>query len=115
MRVSVLAVQSANVERVCEAHGAVHSKSRNRSKLRSVNMLLHCCVNLCLLKKDNAKIGEFLASAVLDEEEEAEKENENVIETIDGENNQNDDDSDQNDDDDEDLDNYDGPLFEVRD
>ena len=30
IRLSVLAVQSANVERVCKAHGVIHTKTRNR-------------------------------------------------------------------------------------
>mmetsp|Transcript_13411 Transcript_13411/g.15636 ORF Transcript_13411/g.15636 Transcript_13411/m.15636 type:complete len:116 (-) Transcript_13411:310-657(-) len=36
IRLAVLSVQSANVERaVCKAHGVVHSKTRNRLKLKT--------------------------------------------------------------------------------
>ena len=68
IRLSVLAVQSANVERVCKARSVIHTKARNRLKIKSVNMLLFCYVNLRLLKKDNTSVGEFLEDAILEEE-----------------------------------------------
>ena len=68
IRLSALAAQSANVERVCKAHGVVHSKVRNRLKHESVLMLLFCYVNLRLLRKDNTKIAEFLESAIVGKE-----------------------------------------------
>jgi hypothetical protein len=75
IRLAVLSVQSANVERVCKAHGVVHSKTRNRLKLKNVQMLLFCYVNLRLLKKDKTSIVEFLESAIQEE-----MENEEVVE-----------------------------------
>ena len=60
----VLAVQSANVERVCKAHGVIHTKTRNRLVNKSVQMLLFCYVNLCLLRKENSIVGKFLLSAI---------------------------------------------------
>jgi hypothetical protein len=50
IRVSVMATQSADVERVCKVHKLVHTKSRNRLKNANVYKLLFCYVNLRLLK-----------------------------------------------------------------
>ena len=49
MKLSILAVQSANVERACKAHGVIHTKARNRLKNGTVQKLLYCYMNLCLL------------------------------------------------------------------
>ena len=57
IRLSVLAVQSANVERVCKVHGVVHTKSRNRLTLPRVIKLIFCYVNLRLLQKEKNKTG----------------------------------------------------------
>jgi ribosomal protein S26 len=52
IHLSVLTVQSANVERVCKAHaGVLHTKTRNRLVNKLLHMLLVCSVNLCLLRK----------------------------------------------------------------
>lgn len=51
-RLSILAVQSANVERSCKAHGVIHTKSRNRLKNSKVQKLLFCYINLRLLHQD---------------------------------------------------------------
>ena len=68
-RFEVLTVQSANVERVCKAHGVIHTKSRNRLKHQSVQMLLFCYVNLRLLKKESSKVAQFLLGALNDDED----------------------------------------------
>ena len=49
MKLSILAVQSANVERACKAHGVIHTKARNRLKNGTVQKLLYCYMNLRLL------------------------------------------------------------------
>jgi hypothetical protein len=67
IRLSVLAVQSANVERVCKAHGVIHTKTRNRLVNKSVQMLLFCYVNLRLLRKETSMVAKFLLSAIHDE------------------------------------------------
>jgi hAT family C-terminal dimerisation region len=50
-RVLSMAVQSADVERVCKAHKVVHTKVRNRLGNRKVNELLYCYVNLRMIMK----------------------------------------------------------------
>jgi hypothetical protein len=72
IRLSVLAVQSANVERVCKAHGVIHTKARNRLVNKSVQRLLFCYVNLRLLGKETSTVAKFLHSAIDDELDEAE-------------------------------------------
>lgn len=67
LRLSTLAVQSANVERVCKAHGVIHTKSRNRLTNQSVHNLLFCYVNLRLLRKESTLVAKFLLSAIEDE------------------------------------------------
>ena len=50
------------------AHTLIHTNTRNRLKVRPVNILLFCYVNLWLLNKDNTKIGKFLGEVILNEE-----------------------------------------------
>ena len=69
---SVLAVQSANVERVCKAHGVIHTKARNRLVNKLVQRLLFCYVNLCLLRKETNTVAKFLLSVIHDELDEVE-------------------------------------------
>jgi len=64
VRLAVLAVQSADVERVCKAHGVIHTKSRNRLTNKSVQMLLFCYMNLRLLKKESTAVCKFLSAAL---------------------------------------------------
>ena len=66
VRLYALAVQSATVEHVHIAHIVIYIKLQNRLKVRYVNMLLFWCINLRLLNKDNAKIGDFLEEVILD-------------------------------------------------
>ena len=73
----MMGTQSADVERACKAHKIVHSKVRNRLVNTKVNMLLHCCMNLRLLKKDRIdsdkpldlgnSMENFLNQTILDE------------------------------------------------
>ena len=76
VRVLTMATQSADVERSCKVHKIIHSKSRNRLKLRNVIKLMYCYVNLRLLQKidkkgaaDTAHLVDFLADAILDASE----------------------------------------------
>ena len=72
LHLSVLTVQSANVERVCKAHGVIHTKTRNRLVNKSVQRLLFCYVNLRLLRKETSPVAQFLLSAIDDELDEVE-------------------------------------------
>ncbi len=67
VRFAVLAVQSANVERVCKAHGVIHTKSRNRLKNSTVQQLLFCYVNLRLLSNVESTVADFLLDAINNE------------------------------------------------
>ena len=49
-----IAVQSADVEQSCKAHGLIHTQVRNRLKNKTVQKLLYLYVNLRLLKKMEA-------------------------------------------------------------
>ena len=64
LRLDVLAVQSADVERVCKAHKVVHSKARNCLMTQTVHQLLFTYVNLRLLNKCTEEIGDFLLQCV---------------------------------------------------
>ena len=66
--ISQVSPQSCTVERVCKAHNLIHCKARNRLLLPVVKMLLYCYVNLRMLNKCEADLGEFLVDA-LDEED----------------------------------------------
>ena len=50
LRLSILSVQSADVERMCEAHTIIHTKTRNRLQHVRVKKLLYCYINLRLLR-----------------------------------------------------------------
>jgi hypothetical protein len=63
VRVCVLAVQSADVERVCKAHKVIHTKSRNLLLAKTVQMLLFTYCNLRLLNSC-PELGDFLTSAM---------------------------------------------------
>ena len=64
MRLAVLAVQSADMERVCKVHKIVHSKARVRLQTKSVHQLLFSYANLRLLHKCTAEMGDFLLQMV---------------------------------------------------
>jgi len=67
VRLSVLAIQSADVERVCKAHKVVHTKARNRLRNKLVHTLLFTYVNLRLINKVKTELGDFLMQALENE------------------------------------------------
>jgi hypothetical protein len=71
-RLLVMSTQSADVERVCKANKVIYTKARNCLKNKTVQMLLYCYTNLCLIiktSKDNA-LDSFLEQVELDHVEE---------------------------------------------
>jgi len=67
VRLSVLAIQSADVERVCKAHKVVHTKARNRLCNKLMQTLLFTYVNLRLINKVKTELGDFLMQALENE------------------------------------------------
>ena len=63
VRLLSLAVQSADVERVCKAHKIIHTKARNRLLTKTVQMLLYTYCNLRLLDA-SPELGDFLVDAM---------------------------------------------------
>ena len=69
-RLLALSIQSADVERVCKAHGLIHTKSRNRLKQSNVQKLLFCYVNLRLIRQEYEKPEDFLSqSSIMDDDD----------------------------------------------
>jgi hypothetical protein len=66
IHLSILAVQSPNVEIVCNAHSVIYTKTRNMLVNKLVQMLLFCYVNLCLLSKENSIVFKSILSAIHD-------------------------------------------------
>ena len=64
VRLSMLAIQSADVERVCKAHKVIHTKARNRLRNKVVYTLLFTYVNLRLINKVKTELGDFLMQAI---------------------------------------------------
>ena len=65
-------LQSADVERSCKAHKIIHTKARNRLYTKTVQLLLFSYINLRLMNKCTAEMGDFLTqslSACDDEQE----------------------------------------------
>ena len=78
VRLLSMATQSADVERCCKVHKIVHTKTRNRLKNKTVQMLVYCYVNLRLMNTVKSGINDpdckndledFLASAIESVEE----------------------------------------------
>ena len=72
VRLAVVAIQSADVERSCKAHKIIHTKARNKLYTKTVQLLLFTYINLRLLNKCTAEMGDFLMqslSACDDEQE----------------------------------------------
>ena len=72
VRLAVVAIQSADVERSCKAHKIIHTKARSRLYTKTVQQLLFAYINLRLLSKCTAEMGDFLMqslSACDDEQE----------------------------------------------
>ena len=57
VRLFVLAIQSADVERVCKAHKVIHTKVRNRHRSKLVHTYLFTYVNLRLIRKIKTELG----------------------------------------------------------
>jgi hypothetical protein len=66
MRLPASQQQSANVERVCKAHKLIHTKARNRLHLPVVQMLLYVYVNLRLMNKISAEMGDGMGGFLVD-------------------------------------------------
>lgn len=60
IRLSGIAIQSANVERVCKSHNLIHTPIRNRLINKTVQMLLFCYINIRLLNRVNGDMGGFI-------------------------------------------------------
>ena len=60
VRLAVVAVQSADVERACKAHKLIHTKARNRLYTTTVSLLLSTYINLRLLNKCTKDMGDLL-------------------------------------------------------
>jgi hypothetical protein len=65
-RLALVAVQSADVERVCKAHKIIHTKARNKLYTTTVQLLLFTYVNLRLLNKctDMGDMADFLLESL---------------------------------------------------
>ena len=77
MRLSIISVQSADVERMCKAHSLIHTKTRNRLQHKRVKKLLYCYINLRFIENSKPEPDEFLLC--VDDEEEDEESDNNVI------------------------------------
>ena len=64
VRLAVVAVQSADVERTCKAHKIIHTKARNRLYTTTVSLLLSTYINLRLLNKCTKDMGDFLTQTL---------------------------------------------------
>ena len=64
VRLAVVAVQSADVERACKAHKIIHTKARNRLYTTTVSLLLSTYINLRLLNKCTKDMGDFLTQTL---------------------------------------------------
>ena len=81
LRLSILSVQSADVERMCKAHSIIHTKTRNRLQHVRVKKLLYCYINLRFIENGNSDPDDFLLSVDDDnDEEEADANNERAAE-----------------------------------
>ena len=77
LRLSIISVQSADVERMCKAHSLIHTKTRNRLQHKRVKKLLYCYINLRFIENSKPEPDEFLLS--VDDEEEDEEEDNNGL------------------------------------
>ena len=81
LRLSILSVQSADVERMCKAHSIIHTKTRNRLQHARVKKLLYCYINLRFIENSNTDPDDFLLSVDDDnDEEETDANNEQAAE-----------------------------------
>jgi hypothetical protein len=64
VKLGVVAIQSADVERSCKAHKVIHTKARNRLYSKTVHLLLFTYMNLRLLNKCTKELGDFLTQTL---------------------------------------------------
>jgi len=64
VRLAVVAIQFADVERSCKAHKIIHTKARSRLYTKTVQQLLFAYINLRLLNKCTAEMGDFLMQSL---------------------------------------------------
>ena len=69
LRLSIVSVQSADVERMCKAHNIIHTKSRNRLQHERVKKLLYCYINLRITKDERSEADDFLLSIQDDDDD----------------------------------------------
>ena len=72
IRLSLMSVQSADVERICKANKIIHTKTRNRLVHDRTQKLLYCYINTRLLRKSSNRESEFLLSVDSDDDIEVE-------------------------------------------
>ena len=83
LRLSIVSVQSADVERMCKAHNIIHTKSRNRLQHERVKKLLYCYINLRITKDERSEADDFLLSIQDDDDDDAvDKEDDGAAEDI---------------------------------
>ena len=83
LRLSIVSVQSADVERMCKAHNIIHTKSRNRLQHERVKKLLYCYINLRITKDERSEADDFLLSIQDDDDDDAvDEEDEGAAEDI---------------------------------
>ena len=83
LRLSILSVQSADVERMCKAHSIIHTKSHNRLQHVQVKKLLYCYINLSFIEKSNSDPDDFLLSVDDDNDKEEADANNVQIDKVD--------------------------------
>ena len=83
LRLSILSVQSADVERMCRAHIIIHTKTCNRLQHVRVKKLLYCYINLRFIEKSNSDPDDFLLSVDDDNDKEEADANNVQIDEVD--------------------------------
>ena len=69
LRLSIVSVQSADVERMYKAHNIIHTKSRNMLQHERVKKLLYCYINLRIAKDERSEADDFLLSIQDDDDD----------------------------------------------
>ena len=69
IRLSLVSIQSADVERMCKAHSIIHTKNRNKLKHLRVKKPLYCYINMHITDDDSADPDDFLISVQYDEDD----------------------------------------------
>ena len=69
IRLSIVSVQSADVERMCKAHNIIHTKNRNRLQHERVKKLLYCYINMRITDGDISDPYDFLITVQDDDDD----------------------------------------------